>query len=244
MSEFQEKSQIKIVREIEVPRLRYFKGRINYNMPLLLSGRDEEGKVIDAQRTPMTLKQLLDWRVNGTKINGRNLLRESYTDVAFHEIGNPDNSGEIKYALYSQPIARELFNSLDPQSNIQRGKLVITPDQYNAIPREDCLLIPPGIANALREDGYSRPDIRREIWRFGAEGDDELVDGNLELVKKIVGGDFSNRMGKYPSNYSEFRPWCVNGLFMDGRSNADCSSHGDDFSRLVGVAAEGAKYIN
>ena len=239
MYEFQEKSGIivEIVKKIEVPRLRYFRGKINHTLPLLLSGTDEDREVIDIPRTPMTLKQLLDERVNSTYRFDRDLLRKGYTDVAFFEIGNPDNSGEIKYALYSQPLAKELFNSLNPRSNIVNRKLFITPDQYHAIPEQDSLVIPADVANDLRKKGYSHPDIRRKIWVYGAEGDESLFDGSLGLVQQLIGGDFSNRMGIFPSSYSGFGSWFVGGSDGYGRSFAGDWDHLDcGGGRLVGVA--------
>ena len=237
MSEFQEKSGITIVKEIEVPRLRYFRGKINHNLPLLLSGTDENGDIIDVKRTPMTLKQLLSERVNSIYKHDRDLLRNNYTDVAFFEMGNPDNSGEIKYSLYSQPLAKRLFNSLSPESNIENGKLVITPDQYHAIPRKDSLIIPVNVANDLRENIYGHPDIRRKIWVYGAEGNESLVDGNLDFVHQIAGGDFSNRMGIYPSSYPGLGSWYVCRVDDYYGSVAGVRYHlDDDVIRLVGVA--------
>jgi len=244
MSEFQEKSNIRmrIVREIEVPRLKYFRGRINHNMPLLLGGTDEEGKVIDVRRTPMTSAQLLDERVNGANVHDRDLLRDNYTDVAFAEIVDPDGSGEIKYALYSQPLVRELFDSFNPKSKISRNGLVITQDQYHEIPKEDCFIVSPDVANDLRENGYRHPDIRKEVWIYSAEGNKGLVDGSLELVQQRISGDISNRMGISPSSYPGLRYWCVGGFGGGYGSVADdWNDLGYGDGCLVGVVAPKAQ---
>ncbi len=243
MTEFQERSNIRIVRRgIEVPRLKYFRGKINHNMPLLLNGTDNEGNVVDVPRTPMTLAQLLNERVNGTNVHDRDLLRGDYPGVAFAEIVDPSESGEIKYALYSQSLVRGLFNSLNQESNIKNRGLVITPEQYAEIPNSDCMVVPKDIAADLRNNGLSHPDKRREIWVYGAEGDESLVDGNLDLVKQRIGGDISNRMGIFPSSYSGLRSWYVNGL--DGNNRSDAYGRyglGLDLDRFVGVVAPEAQ---
>ena len=237
MTDFQEKSNLKIVKEIEVPRFRHFRGRIIDTIPLVLSGVDNKGEVVDVQRAPMTPAQLLDYRVNGANANDRDLLRNNYTDVAFAEIVDPNGSGEIKYVIYSQPLAQGLINSLNPNSDVRNGSLFVTPEQYNEIPVADSFVVPADVANALREDGYSNPNVRRGIWNYAVEGKEDLVDGNLELVQQRVGGDFSNRMGVFPSRQSGLRSWYVNGL--DDRSNAygNVDLHNGN-ALVVGVAPE------
>ena len=154
---------------------------------------------------------------------------------------DPSGSGEIKYALYSQPLVRGLFNSLNQESKIKNRGLVVTQEQYAGISSGDCMVVPKDIADDLRNNGYSHPDKRKEIWVFGAEGDEGLVDGNLDLVQQRISGDISNRMGIHPSNYPGLRSWFVLGL--DGGRSYACGrvGLGNDDGRLVGVVAPEAQ---
>ena len=189
---------------IEVPlRLRSFYGDIN-QMPLLLSGKNLEGEVIDVERRLITIKQLFYDRIHSKNEHDRTLLRNWGIDTGVAMINDPDSSGEIIIALYSNPIVRELIHSINSKSSINGGGLQVNTDQYQTI-KEGAFILKPDVANALRTNPYSEQKIREGILDYVAEGEAGLVKANLSLVQEIDGGDMSNRMGWHLSSDSGLR---------------------------------------
>ncbi len=211
-------------------------GRVIDNMSLLLSGKDENGEAVDIQRTPITPKKLLHERISCENEQDRDLLRNNYVFTALPVMDNPDGSGEVKLVHYSQSAAKELVDSLNSESTLENGALVITPDQYHAITSQDSHVIAPNVANELRNDAYSNVTARRDAWEFFAEGDTNLVDKTLELVHEEVGGTFDDRMGLWLSDYKSGLRLLVVGSVGDYYSNANGNGILDyDVGRLVGV---------
>lgn len=227
---------------VDVPlRLRSFYGRNIDQMPLLLSGKDESGKVVDVPRDPITPKQLLYMRVHYMRVHGanehdRDLLRDNYVDTACAVITDSDGSGEVVVGLYNDAVVRELINSLNPEteSALQRGSLPVSADYYQAV-RKNGFVIASSVANSLRNNAYSEKKVREAFWDYVAEGDARLVMDNLALVQKRKGEDMKDRMGLglWLSSNPGLRLLCV-GSVDDDSSYA----YGDYSGRLVGVASE------
>jgi hypothetical protein len=223
---------------VDVPtRFRSFEGANLYNMPLLLSGKDESGNIIDVPRLPMTPKQLLYERVHGSNEHDRNLLRDNYVYTACAVIGDPQGSGEVVVGLYNDPVVRELVNSLNPNSVLQRGSLPVDADHYHAI-RKNGFVISSNTANRLRHNKYNKKKVREAFWDYVAEGDARLVMDNLALVQEKNGGDMKNSMGLWLYSNPGLGLLCVgsvgslSSLAIGGR-NLD-----NDGGRLIGVAPE------
>lgn len=223
---------------MDVPlRLRSFYGRNIDQMPLLLSGKDKEGEVVDVVRTPITVKQVLYDRVHGTHENDRTLLRDNYVDTGVAVIVDPNGSGEAIIGLYADPIVQELVHSLNPESPLKAGSLPVDTDQYQAV-KKGAFVLSPEVANALRSNPYSEQKTRERFWDYVAEGDASLVRDNLTLVQEVNGGSMKDRMGLYLSSSPGLRLVCVGSV-----GDVNSSASGDDdlsnmYGRLVGVVAE------
>lgn len=223
---------------MEVPmRLRSFYGRNIDQIPLLLSGKNAEGEVVDIKRVPVTVKQVLYDRVHGEHEHDRTLLRDNYIDTGVAVITDPDGSGEVVVGLYSDPAVKELVHSLNPESPLKSGSLPVISDQYQAVKKE-ALVLSSDVANALRSNAYSQQKEREGFWDYVAEGDAGLVRDNLALVQEANGGDMSDRMGLWVSSNPGMRLVCVGSVgsnysYALGDYNLDYL-----YGRLVGVAAE------
>jgi hypothetical protein len=185
--EFQEPS-------IEVPlKLKSFYGRVIDQMPLLLSGKNENGEIVDVERKVITPKQVLEWRVKGKNIIDRNLLGENEISTGSVVLVNPNGSGETIVGLYSNPLVKELVHSLNPKSKITRGSknyslngsLRVNSDTYYTI-RNDAYIIQPTAANNLRKSKYGEKRVTRGILEYLAEGDQKLLKENLELMRESI----------------------------------------------------------
>ena len=223
---------------VDVPlRLRSFSGKAIDQMPLLLSGKDEQGEVVDVVRKPITVKQVLYDRVHGTHKNDRTLLRENNICTGVAAIVNPNGSGEAIIGLYADPIVQELVHSLNPES-LKAGSLPVNTDQYQAV-KKGAFVLSPDVANALRSNPYSEQKTREGFWDYVAEGDASLVRDNLTLVQAVVGGSMKDRMGLYLSSKPGLRLVSVDFVGHFGYSCAvginGLSLHS---GCLVGVAAE------
>ena len=237
--QFQEETELTIPSKVFI--FKEFYGRIIDNMPLLLSGKDKEGNIIDVPRKPITPKRLMHVRVHGENENDRQSLRKNYVHTAYPIINDPNNTGESVIASYSEPIVKEIVDSLNPKSKIRNYSLDINGDIYQAI--RSCgtkLIIPASVANNLRSDGYSEPKTRREAWEFVAEGDVRLVDDTLKMVVAEKGGSFNNRMGWFFSKYTGLRLLGVGSVGSNSSADAYVSFLDGDNGRLVGECAGGA----
>ncbi len=213
-------------------RFRSFYGRNIDQMPLLLSGKDEKGNVVDVPRVPMTPKQLLYERVHGGNKHDTKLLRDNYVDTACAVIGDPSGTREVLIELYTNPVVRELIHALNPESTLHLGSLQLNPDQYHAIKENGAFALSSATAGNLRESAYSEQKTREAFWEYVTDGDKQLVKDTLELYK----GTLENRMGLYVPSVQGLRLLFV-GSVDGNNSNADGSSSlNDSIGRLVGVA--------
>jgi len=203
---------------IKIPlRLRSFYVTID-EMPLLLSGKNVEGDVIDVKRKLMTINQLFYERIHSTNEHDKNLLRGHGIDTGGVMINDPDCSGETIIGLYSNPVVKELIHSINSKSSIKKGSLQVNTDQYQTI-KQDAFIIKHDIANALRKNPYSNQKIREGLLDYVTKGDTQLVKDNLSLVQEINGGDMSNRMGWHLSSDPGLRFVRVGSV---GLENSNC----------------------
>ena len=218
-------------------RLKSFYGRNIDQIPLLLSGKNEAGETVDIKRVVITPKQVLSDRINGTNEIDMKLLRDNYVDTGAAVIVDPNGSGEAIIGLYSNPAVKELVHSLDSKTNLVKGSLQISNDQYQAI-RKDAYVISADAANSLRNDGYNENKVREGFWEYIAEGDAKLVKDTLKLVQDTKKGNFDNRMGLYLSSNEGLWLLCVGAVGDDNSSAFGYYSLNGSYGRLVGVAAE------
>ena len=237
---FQEETEL--IVPIKVVRFKEFYGREIFQLPLLLSGRDKEGensRVIDVPRTPITPQQLLYERLHCKNENDKNMLRANYVHTAYPVIADPEGSGAVVIGSYSEPVVREIVNSLSPKSKTSQYSIVVSNEQYEAVKScSEKIFIPPDIANNLRKDRYSEQKTRLMFWGFITESDTKLLDGIMADVAAEKHGDLTNLMGLSLSQQKGLRLLCISAV-INGDVNAnDSHIFGDNNSRLIGVAPQ------
>ena len=218
-------------------RLRPFYGTNTDLMPLLLSGKNKKGKVADVKRTPITVKQVLYDRIHSKHENERIHLRHSSIDTGDVIIVDPKGSGETIIGLYTNPSVKELVHSLNPKSPLEKGSLLVSTEQYQAIKKE-AFVLSPKVANALRDYYYNEQKAREGFWDYVAEGDTGLVRDNLAFVQKSYGGDMSDRMGLYLDSNPGLRLLCARSVAAKFNARGYDLRYYCTNGHLVGVAAE------
>lgn len=179
---FQEK--VKIITPSEVPVLKVFEGRPNYNMQ----------KILESGRTPLDMKGFMQRRLYDT--SDAQTLRDNVFRTASPLFGDPNGSGEVVIVSYkNNETARKLVNSLNPDSNIKNYSLVVSKDVYESIKEQESMIISRDVANALRIDFYSKPKTRAEFWEFQVEGDKDLNKDYGAMIDKKTDTSFSKNRG-------------------------------------------------
>ena len=162
--------------------LHLFFGSAVDQIPLLLSGEDEEGKKIDGSRKLITSRELLyndlhDER-NRMLLNGASRGLNLYTGDAI--IFDLDGNEEAIIGRYSIPSVKELVNSINPEGHFPPWlkiygiprKLEVSTDHYQTIKKDDALVINSAFAERLMNDG---PKAMETLLDYLTEGSAELV---------------------------------------------------------------------
>ena len=220
---------------VESPRLlRSFSGRNIEQMPLLRSGKDEKGNVVDVPRTPITPQQLLYERVHGKNEDVTGLLTDKYVDTACGLFVDPMGSGAIKVGSYGIPVVYGVINQLNLMSLLEDGSLRITAEFYESIPKKDAYFISADAANALRQNPYAELKVREGFWEYVAEWNTQLVQEYLKLVQSKVGGSMKDRMGLDLSPVQGMRLLGLRPVDIIGYANGGGGHLGSDLGHLVG----------
>ncbi|MBI5390914.1 hypothetical protein HZB02_05475 [Candidatus Woesearchaeota archaeon] len=200
----------------EASQFRSFYGPIIEQMPFLLAD----------QRLPITPKQLMYARTYGVPEHDRTLFQTCHVDTACAFLYEPSGFGEVKVVLYSHPLAQEMIHSLNPESVLHHGALVITPDQYHAFGNET-LVISKDDANTFRSMTYSLQSKRQAFWDYIAEGDQSLVTDYQEVMNQHTDGDMKNQMGLWLGSTPGMRLLCLGSRnFRSVAYGTLCLDHG------------------
>ncbi|MGA2173028.1 MAG: hypothetical protein ABSG82_08505 [Sedimentisphaerales bacterium] len=215
---------------------------------------DEMPSLLSGPREPMTPSQLLNGRLlmeNPPKehplapgtIDGR-ILSQLYVDTSACFVVNPNLSGEVRIALFSDPVAKKLLKEFIGRSENDESLMYLTCTGYNHIKG---LLLTGEQVQSLRDDPFSMVDKREEIWDFIAEGDRKLIRRYKDLVFRETDGSITNRMGvcpPSPSTTAFYQLLRINSIYFndanghpfgDNYSLIDSSNVAGDFCRLIGV---------
>tara|TARA_Y100000034_G_scaffold37913_2_gene46569 strand:+ start:992 stop:1816 length:825 start_codon:yes stop_codon:yes gene_type:complete len=247
--QFQEETELKIPCKIR--RLRSFEGKSINNIVMLLNGTNEKGKIVDVKRNLVTPKFLLNERVYGKNYHDRILLQDKNIDTACGVVVDPEGSGEVVLGLYSDPIVKELINSLNPNSDLKNNSLVISRDYYQAI-KKNGFVFSPDIANNLRANAYSENKARQAAWEYVIEGESKLFKDYVKLVIEKLNEIYRSAFilpNKYDSN-TNCLGWSLSqdsGLKLLGVGSiihcfsSDANSHdlgelNSIISRIIGIA--------
>lgn len=226
------------VELLQLERLRSFTGRNIEQMPLLLSGKNEAGKVVDVPRRLITPREFLYECLHGKDERDRDFLRNYRGGTLCAVIGNPRRTGEVIVGLHSDPLVEEQIYSLSLQSDVSRdGGLVISRSLYQAIKKQAFVLSPRTVKD-LKKSVYNSHKEREAFWEYIAEGDSQLVRDTLELVQEETGGgDISNRMGLFLSQHPGLRLLYIGsaGDYVNTEAG-DRSLMDNRFGCLLGVA--------
>jgi len=221
---FQEK--VKIINPSEVHVLQVFDGKPNYSMP----------EIIASGRKPLDFKGFMTRRLGDT--SDAQTLRDNYFTTSSPVFVDPAGSGEVVIASYkNNETARNLVNSLNPDSNIKNYSLVVSKDVYESIKEQESMIIPGNVAEALRNDIYSKKKTRAEFWEFQAEGDKKLNEDYGSMVDKMTDKSFSKNRGLWLPNTEGMRFFWLESV---GGNDSDAGGINDFIDnlggRLVGVS--------
>lgn len=239
MSNEQFSEMVTVNQPIQVSHFKFFPGRNIDQMPLLLSGKDVQGNVVDVPRVPLTGKQLLEYRLHGQTASDKASLTDNYAHVACGVLGDPQGSGEVVVGVYAIPLVTALVNSLSPANKLVGGALPVNVDQYQTV-KKDGFVFSKTVANDLRNDAYSHKNKRRAFWEYLAEGDTKLSKAYIADVLKKTEGTLENRLDFVSRNVNlGFRLLCV-GSVGGGSSIAGGYDLDGLIGRLVGVSGGAA----
>lgn len=159
-------------------------------------------------------------------------LISNYVDTSTAVLSDPSGD-EVKYSK-EHPFTF----SLTPETELNNDdNLPLTQKEYDlsegfTLSREQ--------ANALRNNIYAVPKVRREAWNSFADGDEKLVDDYINFVEQTTGYKFEkSAMGLYIPSSKGLRLLFIRGVVGFGKSDAFGDGRlGEDNGRLVGVATE------
>lgn len=215
--------KIQIIKPTEIPVLQTFEGRPNYELPKLLA----------SGRKPLDMKGFMQRRLGES--SDAQILKDNYFTTVSPLFVDPAGSGEVTIASYkNNEEARNLVNSLNPDSNIKNYSLVISKDIYESIKEQESMIIPGDVANALRNDVYSNKKTRAQFWEFQAEGDETLSKEYGSMVDKTTGRSFAKNRGLWLPNTEGMRLFWLGSV--GGGSYAGGGSVDGDSGRLGGVS--------
>ena len=217
-----------------VRRFQPFEGSNAKLMNRLLTGRDlESGIRVDVTRLPISPKQLMEARLGRIESDSDTAyLRSRYVNTSTAVISDPDSD-----AVVISPD-NFLIYKLTPETRLVNSNLPITPTQYA---QSQGFRLTADQVRTLRDNAYNLPKLRRQFWEeCAAEGDTKLAVDYIGDVERTTGLNFNeNAMGLYVPSSKGLRLLGVNSVDGNNRSNANgYDDLGDDYGRLVGVAAE------
>jgi len=191
-------------------------------------------KLIADGRVPMNVAQLMQKRLDVR--NPDEKVKTSYMDNCFDTgdavVYHP--GGRVKIVLDSQ-VLREM----NSDSKRNDGALIITPEQYDAMPGEEFKEGKLGKLNG----GLSIKDVKAHpVWRVLAR-EQELLNDYVDFVfaegKQRFGYDTAMRvyLNQAQGQKPEMRAWFVGGL-GGGSGAGGWGDLGDGGGRFAGVAPE------
>ena len=166
--------------QTESKSLRLFFGRVADQIPLLLSGKNREGTVLTDALEPITLREILYRNVHNERDR---MLLEMSNNVNLYAgdaiIFDPDGNEEAIIGHYSNPIVKELVDSISRES-LDRDyidvsgtptKLYVDPDHYQVIKNErETLVIDPPFAERLsRHESKALETLLRNVTEEDAD---------------------------------------------------------------------------
>lgn len=216
-----------------------FYGHPKIQMPLLVSGKDEEGNIIDVPRNPASFAYVIERRMNAPED-----VREAWQKNYFFtgDGSTAGKKGDHLIVLDAQPL-REITGD----SELFNGALVLSNNAWNELKRQKnaVLYLTANEVQAAQGKGYVK---KNGIWTpdnktVGKVGDMlnrgqnltpylQLVSENSPHSDSLLNIYFNPTL---KDSMSTMRAWVASRI--DSSSSA-YGSDSDDCGRLVGVAPE------
>lgn len=218
---------------------RELNGRMVDTMPLLVSGKDEKGKVVDISRTPASFGYVLERRETAPE-DVRGEWRKNYFFTG--DLVATGVEGDV-ISAWDSPLLR----SLTSESKLNNGALVLSPVQWEELKsqREGSLYLTAEEASQAHQKGYiqqggewipaNKPVAK--VWEHLSRG------RALQLYAQSVGDATGSEsiMNVYFDASARASPtgrlWCVGDRFVVSSAGGNLDLALDN-GRLVGVAAE------
>jgi hypothetical protein len=219
---------------------REFYGRVIDQMPLLVSGKDKEGKVVDVPRVPVSFAYVLERRMNAPED-----VRETWQD---NNIFTGDGvargvDGDV-VCTWDNPLLR----TLTPESTLgNHSSLKLFPDQWNELRAQEgaLYLSAEQVAEAqfkgyVKKGGVWQPEntIVGNVWEHLTRGRD--LKSYAEMVadaKPHSGRIMTVYLDQSQLSSPNLRAWVANRVDFNSNANGN-SNLSNDNGRLVGVAPE------
>ena len=207
---------------------REFYGSNVQQMPLLISGKDDKGEVIDIPRIPLSVAGLMERRLNSSK----GAWKDNYFDNGDAIVYHPD--GKFKIVLDAQAL-----REITPKSKLQNGALILADGMYEKMQGHEFTR---NDAEIITGRELSPNEVKAHpIWGVVAR-DKTLLQAYVEKMFPEMKERFSyeTAMGVYLASKEKvptlrvlFAYRLENWSRLRGLSNLDC---GD--GRFAGVAPE------
>ena len=217
----------------DVEFFRTFEGSNHVQMYKLITGREYGAPIrTDHTRLPISPKRFMQTRLGRVETANAEKHRSFYAHTSTAVIPDPE-SDAVRFSPENQLIYR-----LNKNTELEGRNLPITSEQYY---KSDGFTLTPEQANALRNNPYDQPILRRHFWEESvAEGDVQLTKDYIDNVEKRTGYKFEkNAMGIFLPSTKGVRllyVWGVDDYVRSGAIGDD--DLGSDDGRLVGEVAE------
>ena len=217
-----------------------FEGRVVDTMPRLVSGKNEQGEVVDVLRDPASFAYVLERRMEAPR-DVREVWQNNYVFTGDAVSRGIDGS---LVSTWDSPILR----TVTPESRLTNGALNLSTAQWNELRTQQegvLYLSAEQVAEVhgkgyVKKDGVWTPETTSvaKVWEHLSRGRD--LKGYVEMVADAMPGS-ERVMGVYLDQTKlsspNLRSWVA--------GSADCSSIaggsgslGNSDGRLVGVAPE------
>lgn len=198
-------------------------------MPLLISGKDSDGNVVDIPRVPFTVADVMERRLNSSKPDWKANHFDTGDGIAYH----PD--GKFKIVLDAAPL-----RTLTPKSKLNNGALVLGDGVYETLEGPEFKFAD---VEGFTGRGLSSDEAKANpIWKVAARDSGLLVayvDNVFPEMKEKF--EYNDGMGVYLGSSGKMptlRALCVGGLSFRSWLFGYNFLRSGGVGRLVGKAPE------
>ncbi|MBI2146657.1 hypothetical protein HYU22_04930 [Candidatus Woesearchaeota archaeon] len=220
---------------------REFYGETRLQMPLLVSGKDEHGKVVDVPRIPASFAYVLERRLEAPKD-----VREAWQDNYFFtgDGSAAGTEGDHLIVLDAQPL-----RELTAESELYQSALVLPAGAWQELKsqQEKVFHLTADEVQEARGQGYVKKDgiwtpankAVAKVWDTLSRGRDltsyvQLVSESSPRSDSLLNVYFNSTT---KDGMPTMRPWVADRIYSNSNASGYDYLNGND-GRLVGVAPE------